>query len=124
MFRTPLVKKPPRAVLTTGPLGDCFNYYTFGFDRYPHNLVLEMAQAGGMVAVLLLLAWIVHVMLSSWHRRNHYTEIGLSMTALIFGCALFSGDFYDTRLMFIFGGLTVSSAEIEASREHEDRALV
>ena len=77
---------------------DSFEYYTFGLDRYPHNLVLEMAQAGGLVAVLLLLAWIVHVMLSSWHRRNHYTEIGLSMTALIFGCALFSGDFYDFSL--------------------------
>jgi len=108
---------------------DSFEYYTFGLDRYPHNLVLEMAQAGGMVAVLLLLAWIVHVMLSSWHRRNHYTEIGLSMTALIFGCALFSGDFYDSRLMFIFGVLTISSADIGASRqilsamEDEDRGL-
>ena len=100
-----------------------FEYYTFGLDSYPHNLVLEMAQAGGMVAVLLLFAWMVHVMLSSWHRRNHYTEIGLSMTALIFGCAMFSGDFYDCRLMFIFGVLTISSAEIGASREHEYRDL-
>jgi len=94
-----------------------FEYYTFGLDSYPHNLVMEMAQAGGMVAVLLLLAWIVHVMLSSWHGRNHYTEIGLSMTALIFGCALFSGDFYDSRLMFIFGVLTISSASIGPSRQ-------
>jgi O-antigen ligase len=94
-----------------------FEYYTFGLDSYPHNLVMEMAQAGGMVAVLLLLAWIVHVMLSSWHARNHYTEIGLSMTALIFGCALFSGDFYDSRLMFIFGVLTISSASIGSSRQ-------
>jgi O-antigen ligase len=106
-----------------------FEYYTFGLDSYPHNLVMEMAQAGGMVAVLLLLAWIVHVMLSSWHGRNHYTEIGLSMTALIFGCALFSGDFYDSRLMFIFGVLAISSADIGASRqilsamEDEDRGL-
>jgi hypothetical protein len=45
------------------------------------------------------------------------------MTALIFGCALFSGDFYDSRLMFIFGVLTISSAGIGASREHEDRDL-
>ncbi|HJQ57917.1 MAG TPA: O-antigen ligase family protein [Vineibacter sp.] len=102
---------------------DSFEYYTFGLDRYPHNVVLEVAQAGGIVAVLLLLAWIVHVILSSWHRRNHYTEVGLSMTALIFGCALFSGDFYDSRLIFIFGVLTISSAEIGASREHEDRAM-
>jgi O-antigen ligase len=108
---------------------DSFEYYTFGFDRYPHNLVVEIAQAGGIVAALLLLAWIVHLILNSWHGRSHYTEIGLSMTALIFGCALFSGDFYDSRLMFIFGVLTISSADIGASRQilsamkDEDRGL-
>jgi len=108
---------------------DSFEYYTFGLDRYPHNLVMEIAQAGGIVAALLLLAWIVHLILNSWHGRNHYTEIGLSMTALIFGCALFSGDFYDSRLMFIFGVLTISSADIGASRQilsamkDEDRGL-
>src|SRR5229473_744469 len=108
---------------------DSFEYYTFGLDRYPHNLVMEIAQAGGIVAALLLLAWIVHLILNSWHGRNHYTEIGLSMTALIFGCASFSGDFYDSRLMFIFGVLTISSADIRASRQtlsamkDEDRGL-
>src|SRR6266446_4696894 len=108
---------------------DSFEYYTFGLDRYPHNLVMEIAQAGGIVAALLLLAWIVYLILNSWHGRNHYTEIGLSMTALIFGCALFSGDFYDSRLMFIFGVLTISSADIGASRQilsamkDEDRGL-
>jgi len=109
---------------------DSFEYYSFGLDRYPHNLVMQMAQEGGIVAVLLLLAWIVHVILNSWRGRNHYTEIGLSMTALIFGCSLFSGDFYDCRLIFIFGVLTISSADIEASRrissameEDEERDL-
>jgi O-antigen ligase len=108
---------------------DSFEYYTFGLDRYPHNLVMEMAQGGGIVAVLLLLAWIVHVVLNSWHGRNHYTEIGLSMTALVFGCALFSGDFYDSRLMFIFGVLAISSANIGSFRqilsaiEDEDHGL-
>jgi O-antigen ligase len=96
---------------------DSFNYYTFGLDRYPHNLVMEIAQAGGIVAALLLLAWIVHVILHSWHCRNQYAEIGLSMTALTFGCALFSGDFYDSRLMFIFGVLTLSSAGIGPARQ-------
>jgi O-antigen ligase len=96
---------------------DSFLHYTFGLDRYPHNLVMEVAQAGGIVAALLLLAWFVHVILNSWHGRNHYTEIGLSMTALIFGCALFSGDFYDSRLMFIFGVLTISAAGTGASRQ-------
>jgi O-antigen ligase len=108
---------------------DSFEYYTFGLDRYPHNLVMEIAQAGGIVAALLLIAWIVHLILNSWHGRNHYTEIGLSMTALVFGCASFSGDFYDSRLMFIFGVLTISSADIRASRQilsamkDEDRGL-
>jgi O-antigen ligase len=96
---------------------DSFEYYTFGLDRYPHNLVMQMAQEGGMVAVLLLLAWIVHVVLNSWHGRNHYTEISLSMTALVFASAFFSGDFYDSRLMFIFGVLAVSSADLDAFRE-------
>ena len=91
---------------------DSFDYYTFGLDRYPHNLIMEVAQAGGIAAVLLLLAWIGHLILSSWRRSNHYTEIGLSMTMLIFGCAMFSGDFYDCRLMFVFGILAVSSIEI------------
>ena len=90
---------------------------------------MEIAQAGGIVAVLLLLAWIVHLILKSWHVRNYYTEIGLSMTALLFGCASFSGDFYDSRLIFIFGILTISSADIGASnstlpaRGNQDRGL-
>ena len=91
-----------------------FRILHFGLDRYPHNLVMEIAQAGGIVAVLLLLAWIVHL-IRILARRNYYTEIGLSMTALLFGCALFSGDFYDSRLIFIFGVLTISSADIGAS---------
>jgi O-antigen ligase len=103
---------------------DSFEYYTFGLDRYPHNLVMQMVQEGGIVAALLLLAWIVHVVLNSWHGRNHYTEIGLSMTALVFACAFFSGDFYDSRLMFIFGVLAISSADIgsvrQASSDMED----
>ena len=107
---------------------DSFEYYTFGLDRYPHNLVMEIAQAGGIVAALVLLAWIVHLIRSSWHGRNHYTEIGLAMTALIFGCALFSGDFYDSRLMFIFGVLTISSADRSSRQslsamEDEDHGL-
>jgi O-antigen ligase len=108
---------------------DSFEYYTFGLDRYPHNLIMQMAQEGGIVAVLLLFAWIVHVGLKSWHGRNHYTEIGLSMTALVFACAFFSGDFYDSRLMFIFGVLAISSADIGSFRqvsldiEDEDHGL-
>jgi O-antigen ligase len=106
---------------------DSFVYYTFGLDRYPHNLVMEVAQVGGVVAALMLVTWFVHVILNSWHGGNHHTEIGLSMTALIFGCALFSGDFYDSRLMFIFGVLTIAAAATGASRrvlpavEDEDR---
>lgn len=96
---------------------DSFEYYTFGLDRYPHNLVMQMAQEGGLVAVLLLVAWIAHVARKSWHGRNHYTEIGLSMTALVFACTLFSGDFYDSRLMFIFGVLAVSAACVGPSRQ-------
>ena len=70
-----------------------------------------------MVAVLLLLAWIVHVVWNSWHGRNHHTEVGLSMMALVFASAFFSGDFYDSRLMFIFGVLAVSSADIGSFKE-------
>lgn len=99
-----------------GGLGS-FDYYTFGLDRYPHNLVMEVAQEGGIVAVSLLFGWLVHVILTSWRGRNQYTELGLSMTALIFGCASFSGDFYDSRLMFIFGVLTISSVGIGTSRQ-------
>lgn len=96
---------------------DSFEYYTLGLDRYPHNLVMQMAQEGGIVAVFLLAAWMVHVVVKSWRGRNPYTEIGLSMTALIFGCALFSGDFYDARLIFIFGVLAISSAGFGMSRQ-------
>ncbi|MBV8193148.1 MAG: O-antigen ligase family protein [Alphaproteobacteria bacterium] len=88
---------------------DSFEYYTLGLDRYPHNLVMQMAQEGGIIAALLLFGWLSYIMVKSWCGRNQYTEIGLSMTALIFGCALFSGDFYDSRLMFVFGVLSVAS---------------
>ncbi len=103
---------------------DSFPVNSFGLDNYPHNMVLELAVDGGIVAVLLLFAWGGHLIAKTWNGRNYYSEIGLSMSALIFGAGMFSGDFYDCRLVYIFGVVAIAAAtqDVRASDALPDEA--
>jgi O-antigen ligase len=85
-----------------------FNAVTQGLDQYPHNVFLEVAQEGGIFGLMFVTTWLLHVVLKFRRSVNYYSEIAFSMMALILGSALFSGDLYDSRLLFIFGMLAVT----------------
>lgn len=75
--------------------------------EYPHNLILASAAEGGLVAVVLLgLAWFAFGM--SWRReRPRSLEVLFYRNAALFilVASMFSGSYYDSRLMWLFLGL-------------------
>jgi O-antigen ligase len=94
-----------RPILGTGLNG--FHTVTdLGFgERYVHNLPLSIAAEGGFVGlVLLLVAW-----LGLWHayaavpvrERSLEARIAAYCGIFIGATSLFSGDYYDARLMWI-----------------------
>jgi O-antigen ligase len=94
-----------RPILGTGLNG--FHTVTdLGFgERYVHNLPLSIAAEGGFVGlVLLLVAW-----LGLWHayaavplrERSLEARVAAYCGVFIGAASLFSGDYYDARLMWI-----------------------
>ncbi len=90
-------------------LGTGLNGFTtvsgFGLELYTHNLLLSIAAEGGAVGLaLLVLAW-----LGLWHAYVAMPPPERSLEArtaaycgIFIGCTnLFSGDYYDARLMWI-----------------------
>ena len=69
---------------------------------YPHNLILEIAAEGGVIA-LLLFSLIIFVIIKRWFRpktlENNFTFL---LALLFFFASMFSGSIYDTRFMWIF----------------------
>lgn len=75
---------------------------------YPHNIVLETFAEGGLVGVALLA-----VVLLAWWRHlatcNHKTPGSLlAAMALMFTAASFSGNFYDSRGVFLLLALSIA----------------
>lgn len=74
---------------------------------YPHNLFLEAFSEGGIVGLSLLL-WIFWIW---WRtlRRNPQAKTGtnLATMALMVTAACFSGNFYDSRGVFLFLALSI-----------------
>lgn len=91
-----------------------------GLGLHPHNLVLATAAEGGIVGVLLLagtlLAFLIGILRS---RPLGVDGLVLLLCGLyIFGAALFSGDYYDSRFMWFFLAAGVCAARSGAS-EHQ-----
>lgn len=92
-----------------------------GFE-YPHNIILAVLAEGGLIGLLLLAG----VALVSVHAL--WTARPLSALAMYFTLAagyvavasMFSGDYYDSRLLWFFLGLAV----LEAQRESPQSAVV
>lgn len=76
---------------------------------HTHNLVIETASTGGAVALVLLLVVLSRIVVGL--RRLDRLEPGVLCTALaallVFVSALFSGDLYDSRLIWFFALLTL-----------------
>nr|WP_296063820.1 O-antigen ligase family protein [uncultured Actinoplanes sp.] len=80
--------------------------------EYPHNYVLGVAAEGGVIGIGLLLAAIL-----LWTRTvrgggalPRMTGLAVASAAFVALSSLFSGDYYDTRLFWLFAALAAAAA--------------
>jgi O-antigen ligase len=80
--------------------------------EYPHNYVLAVAAEGGLAGLGLLTVSIV-----LWTRivrgggaRPQLTGLAVAATVFVALSGLFSGDYYDSRLAWMFAGLAAAAA--------------
>lgn len=80
--------------------------------EYPHNLVLASAAEGGLVGLVLVLGAVLAGWLSLRARRPLDTSaLGFALAALyVLVASMFSGDYYDSRLLWFFLGLAIVAA--------------
>jgi O-antigen ligase len=86
---------------------------------YPHNLVLELAVTGGVLAVLLLALFVAALVRDTQLLRPLTTDqLAMLISAGFVGAAsLFSGGIYDTRFFWVFVTLAVNYPAVrEASQ--------
>jgi O-antigen ligase len=84
--------------------------------EYPHNYVLGVAAEGGLIGIGLLTAAIV-----LWARTVHgggerpqLTGLAVSAAVFVGLSSLFSGDYYDARLAWLFAAMAAAAAVIPA----------
>jgi O-antigen ligase len=84
--------------------------------EYPHNYVLAVAAEGGLAGLGLLTASIV-----LWTRvvrgggvRPQLTGLAVAAAVFVALSGLFSGDYYDSRLAWMFAGLAAAAALVPA----------
>jgi len=88
-------------------------------SSYPHNLLLQTAAESGLfglVPLLLALGFGLVPMLRRWGRSLRCTTL-LAMSLLMLSASMVSGDYYDSRLAWVFitvGSLLCSRPEVEA----------
>lgn len=83
-----------------------------GFE-YPHNVVLASAAEGGIIGAGLFLLAVLLFWLATRPGPMPPSALYLTLAAVyLLGASMFSGDYYDARLLWFFFGL----AAIEASR--------
>lgn len=103
-------------------------YAHFGISQdlgYPHNLILEVAATGGLIGLALLAGFTVSVLWSAHSQaRLSPEQIALLMAAVFIGAAsMTSGDFYDTRFLWVFAVLALNRSVHHVGTEtHSERA--
>lgn len=104
--RGPLLEGAVELFLENPVLGAGLRAFAIEFGRgftYPHNLVLHVAAEGGAVGVLLLLAFLGRfLLLAVGNRTSVDVRCWTAAAAVIFTSSMFSGDYYDTRFLWIF----------------------
>ena len=95
-------------------------YGLIGVNRaieYPHNYVLGVAAEGGLIGLGLLAAtillWARVVRRGGGHPRE--TLPAVAAAVFVFLSSLFSGDYYDARLAWLFGALAAAAATTPAA---------
>lgn len=85
--------------------------------EYPHNYVLGVAAEGGLIGIGLLTTAIV-----LWTRtvrgggaRPQLTGLAVAAAVFVALSSLFSGDYYDARLAWLFAAMAAAAAVIPAA---------
>lgn len=78
-----------------------------GFFVYPHNIVLEAFAEGGFVGVGFLAAALGFPLRALVRRWGSHHALELAAFAALLTSAQFSGDFYDSRGVLLFGALAL-----------------
>ncbi|MGH4010507.1 MAG: O-antigen ligase family protein [Pseudonocardiaceae bacterium] len=78
--------------------------------EYPHNLVLDLAATGGVVALAIFGMFVVALVGDCPPvRRMTADQLAMLLSACYLGAAsLFSGEFYDSRFFWVFAVLAVN----------------
>jgi O-antigen ligase len=88
-------------------------YVRFGFNSdlgYPHNLVVDVAATGGVIGLALLAGFVVALIRDVQPWRSLPGDAMAMIMAIVFitTASMFSGDFYDSRFLWIFAALAVN----------------
>jgi len=85
--------------------------------EYPHNYVLGVAAEGGLIGIGLLTVAVV-----LWTRtvrgggeRPQHTGLAAAAAVFVALSSLFSGDYYDARLAWMFAALAAAAAVVPAT---------
>ncbi len=91
--------------------------------EYPHNYVLGVAAEGGLIGIGLLTAAVL-LWTATVRGGGHRPQMtGLAVAAAVFVAlsSLFSGDYYDARLAWLFAALAAAAAVVPAGHSVPDR---
>jgi O-antigen ligase len=91
--------------------------------EYPHNYVLGVAAEGGVIGLGLLFAAILMCAYTIRKNHGHPRETGLAAAAAVYVAlsSLFSGDYYDARLAWLFAAVAAAAA-VTPARPAADEA--
>ena len=92
--------------------------------EYPHNYVLGVAAEGGLIGIGLLTVAVVLWTSTVRGGGARPQETGLAAAAAVFVAlsSLFSGDYYDARLAWMFAALAAAAAVVPATPARETPA--
>jgi O-antigen ligase len=81
-------------------------------DRYVHNLFLEVAQEGGVIGLTLFGYAAFETVRFTRLKANAFSVQVVAMLMMWLVSAMFSGEFYDSRNVFIFALLSVAASHV------------
>jgi O-antigen ligase len=92
-------------------LGGFAAEYYHAPHQYPHNLFLEAFSEGGFSGVALLSWFLLASMWYFWKARPRLDIMSLLSFILFLVASQFSGDFFDSRALFVFPLLVITQIE-------------
>ncbi len=95
------------------------------FVEYPHNYVLGVAAEGGLIGIGLLTAAVL-LWTTTVRGGGHRPQLaGLAVAAAVFVglSSLFSGDYYDSRLAWLFAAMAAAAAAVPVHERSFEEAL-